>query len=627
MNPHDSPLSRSRFPDSAQEAIRLVFGGRPFHTDGDLLALAFGSPSLLWSVEEPSVLRCWDVITGQPVAWRDLDDLGTSWTFSRGARLLAAGSDDLAVWDVPTGRRVCLIPQPSWLTAIAFHGDRLVATGHDDGTVRVWDLATQDQVAEFDAHRLPVSAVAFSADGKRLASAGEAKSITLWDLDSKGPIGQLVGHKDRIPALAWHPDGTRIYSAGWDTTVRVWNTTTLEPIILLNSHATQVLTLALSDDGKLLACADSANALHVWLTDANRPLCVVKEHEAEVRALAFSPDGQRLASGGADRVIRLWTGILDQASPPTGAVKTEQRAGAAIESARSTIALAPGNNRLACPSGGSAVRVWDTSSAQLVQQLQREESCEVQAVAWSGNGRWIAASGPGCKLALWDMEGGGASRTLEGHPGTVINLAFSPDSTLLASAALHRGDVWLWDVQTGEPALLIPDAVDACGIEALAFHPQKRWLAAGGVDWLSTGGSDGAVLIWDVDARAEVRVLDGSATALAFHPSGERLATASLSLLIRIWQVEEGRVLAEAFGHEETVTAVAFSPDGTLLASASDDRTLRLWDAANGAPLGGIELDTQIKSLAFSPDGAILYTGNANTSCYQLEVKRLLMKA
>jgi WD40 repeat protein len=149
-------------------------------------------------------------------------------------------------------------------------------------------------------------------------------------------------------------------------------------------------------------------------------------------------------------------------------------------------------------------------------------------------------------------------------------------------------------------------------------------LAVGGIDWLATGGSDGAVHVWDVARPARRLTLRGGARGLAFHPAGRLLAAASLVRTVRVWDVRSGRLLRELAGHDDAVNCVAYSPDGRRLASAADDHTVRLWDAESGALLGVTELDTQVKALGFTPDGRSLYTGNGNTSCYQLKVQWLL---
>jgi WD40 repeat protein len=588
-----------------------VFGDPQFHSDGDLLALAFAPDGTLWSVEESGVVRRWDPATGHELAWHSPSDLEDLWAFSADARFLASASNDLSVWDAASGDLLTSLPQPEWVTALAFAPEKtLLATGHDDGTVRFWDAADHQLLHQFELHRRPVSAVAVRPDSRLLASAGEDKLIALWDLAAGHPVGTLAGHTDRIPALAWHPDGRHLVSAGWDTTARVWDTHTLEPVILLNSHAAQVTALALSRDGSLLACADSDNAVHVWNFAARKTLHVLRGTAQDIRCLAFSPDGRRLAFGGGDRVIHVW-------DPRAGQALSRQSLRAR---SRARLALSPDGRFLASNGGGSAPRVWDVATRQVALQLHTPEV--VHALAWGRDGRLIAG-GTDRHVCLWDAGTGQPRALLDDPEEPTTVLAFSPDSALLASASSSGLPVWLHRVSDGEPVLLIPDPLQHCTVESLAFHPTRPLLAVGGIDWLATGGSDGAVALWDLAERAEIAMFFGGTTAVAFDPAGRRLACASLDRSIQIYDVQSEELLAELMGHDGPASCLAWAPDGSLLASGGDDRTVRLWDPASGEELAARELDTQVQALCFSPDGRSLFTGNGNTTCYQLQVQAL----
>jgi WD40 repeat protein len=612
-----SPLHQS-------SRIHRVFGASPFRTDGDLLALDFTPGGSLVSVEEPGVLRQWDIAARQQTEWNQLEELATLWCLSGSARLVAAAGDELSVWEVDSGDLVATWAQPSWVTAVAFDRDeQRLATGHDDGVVRLWDVATQRLLRELRGHDLPVSALAFHGDGRRLASAGEDKAIRVWDVASGELCVSLIGHTDRIPALAWHPGGYRLVSAGWDTTARVWDTATGEPIILLNSHTGQVYALAFNRDGSLLACADASFAVRVWDMTRHRELHVLRGQGAEVRCLAFHPDGRQLAAGGADRVIHLWDlkNSAAQEEPPDPRLS------------RTCLAVSPDGSRLAGLGTATALRVWETATAMPVLELRG--AGPLHSFAASPDGRWFAASLAGAdnpdpraepdraSLGLWDAVTGERKALLEGQAAPLTALAFSPDSTLLASAGYQSGDVWMWRVPDGEPTLIVPEAAEGGAVEALAFHPNGRFLAVCGIDWLATGGSDGKIILWDLTERRPVARFNGGAVGVAFDPSGKRMAAATLVQTVRVWDTLSLQPVAELTGHLDMVTCVAYSSDGRWLASGSDDRTVRLWDAETGEPRGIVELETQIKALCFSSDGRYLFTGNGNASCYQIAVRRL----
>ena len=586
---------------------KFTFGEPKLHTDGDVLTIAFGKEGLLYSVEELGILRKWNPESGNQLDWCSLSDMETVWAFSADARVLASASDDLTIWDASSGRLLTSIPQKTWVTALAFAPDAsFIATGHDDGSIGYWDAPGHHAVFDkgLNYHKKPISALAVSPNGKWLAVASEDKSISVWNLTTGSYHGCLVGHTDRIPALAWHPSSDFLVSAGWDTTARVWDANTLQPVIILNSHAAQVQAMTFSHDGRWLACADSTPAIHVWDFKTKKTTYKLKVPGGEIRTLAFSPDGKYLACNG-DRIIHQWNPQTGQPYADIGPRPL----------AKTTVSVDPDGGRLVSNGGGNAVRIWNAVTRQPITTLQSSEP--IHALAFSPDGKWIAGSFSN-QIRLWDANGQFVA-DWEGPEEPVTTLAFSLDSTLLASGSAHGITVWIWRVADGEPILLIPDALDGCSIESLAFHPDNNHLAVGGIDWMATGGSNGAVSVWNLNERAEVATFFDGTTALAFHPSGETLATTTLDHSICLWDLQLKQLLQELIGHDGAVTCLAFSPDGKWLVSGSDDHTLRIWDA-KGHEQMALEVESQITSVTFSTDGRYLYMGHANTTCSQIQL-------
>lgn len=592
--------------------IARTFGEPRFHTEGDISAVAFGPDGTIWSVDEAGILRHWSA-DGRALQRSFLSDIETLWCFSPEADFLASGNDDLLIWNTAEGQLLYRIPQPGWVSALAFSPDgRTVACGHDDGFIRLWDVRSQRQIGELAAHADAVSAIQFSAQGDRIASAGEDRVVQVWDANTHKLLATLKSHTDRIPALAWAPDGSLLVSAGWDTSARVWRPgTSVEPVMLLNSHADQVLGVTFSPDGKLLATADSENDVYLWSNAASGKVRhALRGHVGEVRSLSFNRDGSILASAGADRVIHLWDtrdGKLIAGPNPTG---------------RHGIAVVPGANPLLASTGGTSLRVWALATGD---EVAPSHDGPAFSVAASDTGRWLAVGGTDHRTRLYDLtQPKLAPKILEATKPPVGSLAFGPGGKFLVQSSPADGLVWIWNPEGTEADLILIEAADGCTLETVAVHPDGNRVAVGGADYLSTGERDGAVCVWDLTTKLKVATFDTGVYALAFDPQGRFLVGAGLTDHVHVWDLASETEVFTLQGHQERINVVAFSPDGNYLLSGGDDQTVRVWDLLSGRLLVAREFDSPIQGLAFSADGQTLFTGNGNTTCYQVDFKKLL---
>lgn len=610
-----TPTRPTDMPDSPTPAlVARTFGDPRFHADAEIGAVAFATDGSVWSIDESGLLRHWTA-DGKCLSRAFLSDLETLWAFSPDASLLASGNDDLLLWNTGEGQLLARIPQPSWVTAVAFSSDgRTVASGHDDGSVRFWDVRSHRLVGDIAAHPKAVSAVAFTPDGERVATAGEDRVIRLWDATTHKPLGELCSHTDRIPSLAWNADGSVLVSAGWDTSARVWKPAAMtDPLMLLNSHADQVVAAAFSPNGKLLATADSDYEVRIWADPLTAKVrCVLRGHLDDVRTLAFNADGTKLASGGADRVVHVWDttdGRLLAGPNPSG---------------KHALAFLPGPTPMLASASGQ-LRVWPVATGD---EVPPSGETPATAVAASPDGRWLAVGTTADHIVrLYDRSNPAEPpRHLEATRPPVGALAFSADSTLLAQTSPADGLVWLWNPADGkaDPELIIVEAADGCTLEAVAVHPDGKLVAVGGVDVLSTGERDGAVCLWDLTTKEKVATYDVGVYAVAFDPQGRYLAAAGLTDRVHVWDLATEEEVFVLEGHQERINAVTFTPDGNYLLSGGDDGTVRVWDVLSGRLLVMRELDSPVQAIAFAPDGRTLFTGNANTTCHQIDLGKLL---
>ena len=477
--------------------------------------------------------------------------------------------------------------------AVAFSPDgKLLATGDGNSEVHVWQVADGQQLLTYRGHGNWIWSVAFSPDGTMLASGSADQTVRLWDVHTGRALKVLLGHTHSVRSVAFSPDGTKLASASSDRTVRLWDVRTGQAVNTLEDHTNWVWSVAWSPDGNAIATTSDDQTVKLWDADTGQLVKTLLNHTDSVLSVAWSLDGTKIASGSSDQTIKLW-------DVETGQVlRTLQGHTTAIWS----VAWSPDGQILASGSDDQTVRLWNAGTGQALRTLL-DHTNWVWSVTFSPDGQTLASGSSDQTVRLWDVGTGQALRTLQGHTNWITSVAWSPDGQTLASGS-DDSTVRLWDVQTGQVLKMLEGHTS--WVWSTLFSPNGKILASGSEDQM--------VRLWDVDKGQVLKILQGHTApvrAVAWSPDGTILATGSDDQTVVLWDRFTGRALRTLRGHTNWVWSVAFSPDGKILASSSEDQTVRLWDVDTSEALRVLEGHTNwIWSVAWSPDGTILASGS-----------------
>jgi WD40 repeat protein len=561
----------------------------------------------VWQPGDHTEIRLWDVMTGKRrVALKGHIDGVIGAAFDPTGRVLASVSGDgiVKLWDTTTGQELRNLGKTDAVIdpPITFSGDGkwLAVAGLDDA-IDLWEIATgKRRIFPVEAHG-QIHALALSADGGLLAVGGEGRIITVYQTMEAGPpLARLKGHTIAVAALAFSPDGRTLASGGADRLggpsppeLKLWSVSTGQELASLQGHKRGIRAVAFRPDGKALASGSQDETIKLWEVADQPERAVLVGQDSRVECLAFSADGTMIAAGGGftgfggveiiqpDKgVVKLWNAVTGQRLLTLNQLDVIFRGVAFSPDGKTLATASEGNDHGDRDKWFGALELWDVPSGKLKATL-KGHAPGVTAVAFAPDGKSLASGGRDRTVRLWDPVSGRELLTLSGHTDRVVAVAFSPDGKLLASAAYSLGgaggEVKVWQTATGKEMHTFRKE----GLEAmsLSFSADGKTLAVGQGHWMSP--VPGAVLRWDVATGKELPPLVGhkrGVTAVTYSPGGKVLVSAGADWTVRFWDAATGQERGVYVAHEFGVLALAFHPDGRTVASSGADYLIKLWD-------------------------------------------------
>lgn len=510
---------------------------------------------------------------------------------------------------------------------------RLLATGGEDGELRLWNSTLGTSERSWPAHQKGINGIAISPDGKWLATTAEGQNAAVWEAATGNLVHRFGQDQGTVLAVTFTPDGKTLVAGGATGEVLHVNTVDWSIRARFFGPRTPIAQLAVSPDGALLATAGEDFVVRLWNLPDVTAVATLEGHTRDVTAIDFSHDGSMLASASRDGTAKLWD----------VAEHRERRKFDGYSGYVHQVAFTPDDRWVLTTTREGDSPFWDTATGNLGRVL-RSGSTPVYAGAVSPDGRQVATAGGDSLIHLWngapDPE---KARIVTQDSGT--DAALAPGSQVIAVGD-EPGKVGLYDVASST-LLKQLGALDS-KVTSLSFANHGNKFAIGFDDsdhtvqvrlfpeltlihackshaarvlavrlspdgaLMATCAKDGAIKIWNTENGSLLHDLRVNAVVRdsAFSPDGRLLAGACSNGTVRVWRVSDGAELSTRIRHEDEVLCVAWSPDGKLLASGSMDDTICLQDIARFEAVGQINArQRDVVALAFSPDGRSLASG------------------
>ncbi len=397
-----------------------------------------------------------------------------------GKSIVSCGWDsNIKVWDASTGKQTMILRSGSQrLNCVGYDASgKYIVAPNQGNNISVWDSVTGEVVTTLAGHEASILSVSFSLDGKKILSSSEDKTIRVWDtLWSKE---RMLIHTDSFTlGLAYSPDGRRLATGGMKGGVTIWDAAAGIELTTIPVNASWIFDMVFSPDGSQLASGGASGAGMIWDVTTGAQLMSFSEPQSYgkgITAMAFSLNGNNIVAGNQEGIVRLYdtkTG-KELMRLPGGRGQTE------------SLAYFPNGSRILSGFLKGPVKVWDAGTGTEVLTIGAEGDTLYGRAEISHDGRYIVAGTMKGNIILWDAQTGKQVRTWLAHSGFAQQVCFSPDDRRLASMSRADSTVKVWETATGRELMTLVPQQD---VYEVAFSPDGSTIAA-----LSVEG----IILWE----------------------------------------------------------------------------------------------------------------------------------
>jgi WD40 repeat protein/transcriptional regulator with XRE-family HTH domain len=541
------------------------------------------------------VIKVWDLAKGALLWTSPAVDAIMGLAFSPDGHVLASGGTDgqIHLLEVTSGALLQTLNEhvgPVFSVTWRPDGKILASAGHD-ALIRLWKTAEKDSarlkstpVQTLDGHSRSVRGLAFSPDGRTLASASWDRTVKFWDI-KRGTPEETIPVPSRILGLVWSQDGRYLASGGLDRPLWVWDVEQHKQRAIFHGTMAQVRALVFTPDSGTLVTANEDGSVDSWDMTTGQCIRHSQGFARTVEEVAWSPNGAQIASGGNDALVTIW----DVAQrDPLHLLRGHQ-------SIIWGVSWSPDRRQLASCSEDCTIRIWDVVKGISERVLTNGElgGTPLFATAWSPDGERLAVVSHRQGVLVYDIHTQTFQRVgCSEVPPRTLRVEWSPDGKYLASSG-EGGVILVWNANDYSLCARLEGHRGL--VAALAWTADGTRLASG-----SWGLGSDQLFIWDTKSWNRIGVLDDPnelVFGVAWSADGSILVSAGSDGILRWWNPQDGRCLLVRQGHQGPIQSLRASPDSRLLASGGDDGALQIWQLDNGEHVATLRRDRPYERL------------------------------